>query len=174
MGRLVRTKGIRLLPKPVRFCGKRNDPSKLLVIGDGPERAALETIVREWQLTPHVQFLGRLKQSQISEVLAKATVVVAPSLGGEVFGMVVAENMLNGIPVLASDLGAFVEVIGDAGLTFKMGDPVDLARQMSRLVDDSSLLERFRRSARQRVLDCFPMSHMIDGHTEIYYRLGSK
>src|SRR5215469_4495925 len=71
MGRLVRTKGIRLLPKPVRFCGKRNDPSKLLVIGDGPERASLETIVREWQLTSHVQFLGRLKQSQTSEVLSK-------------------------------------------------------------------------------------------------------
>jgi len=174
MGRLVSTKGIRLLLKACEILREEKRSFELLVIGDGPERASLETIVREWQLTSHVQFLGRLKQSQISEVLAKATVVVAPSLGGEVFGMVVAENMLNGIPVLASDLGAFVEVIGDAGLTFKMGDPVDLARQMARLVDDSSLLERFRRSARQRVLDCFPMSHMIDGHTEIYYRLGSK
>src|SRR5262249_27023480 len=117
---------------------------------------------------------GRVPRSQIPRVLEKAAFLVVPSLGGEVFGMVVAENMLYGIPVLASDLGSFVEVLGDAGLTFKTGDPFDLARHMARLVDDCSLLERFRTSARQRVLDCFLMSRMIEGHTEIYYRLASK
>jgi glycosyltransferase involved in cell wall biosynthesis len=147
---------------------------ELLILGDGPERASLERLVHEWDLISVVQFLGRVPQSQIPQVLKKANFVVVPSLGGEVFGMVVAENMLNGIPVLASNLGSFVEVLGDSGLTFKTGDPFDLARQMARLVDDSALLERFRTSARQRVLDCFPMNRMIDRHAQIYYRLTSK
>jgi glycosyltransferase involved in cell wall biosynthesis len=174
MGRLVTTKGIRLLLEACKILKQEKRSFELLILGDGPERAFLERLVREWGLTTRVQFLGRVPQSQIPQVLEKAAFVVVPSLGGEVFGMVVAENMLYGIPVLASDLGSFVEVLGDAGLTFKTGDPFDLARQMARLVDDSSLLERFRKSARQRALDCFPMTRMIDGHTEIYCRLASK
>ena len=174
MGRLVTTKGIRLLLEACKILKQEKRSFELLIIGDGPERASLERLVREWGLTSRVQFLGRVSQSQIPRVLEKAAFVVVPSLGGEVFGMVVAENMLYGIPVLASDLGSFVEVIGDAGLTFKTGDPFDLARQMARLVDDTSLLERFRTSARQRMLASFPMSRMIDGHAEIYRRLASK
>src|SRR6516162_2256302 len=174
MGRLVTTKGIRLLLESCKILNQEKRSFKLLVIGDGPERASLEALVRQWGLISRVQFLGRVPQPQIPQVLEKAAFVVVPSLGGEVFGMVVAENMLYGIPVLASDLGSFVEVIGDAGLTFKTGDPFDLARQMARLVDDTSLLERFRTSARQRVLDCFSLSRMIDGHSEIYYRLASE
>jgi glycosyltransferase involved in cell wall biosynthesis len=174
MGRLVTTKGIRLLLEACKILKQEKRSFELVIIGDGSERASLEALAREWDLTSHVQFLGRVPQSQIPQVLERAAFVVVPSLGGEVFGMVVAENMLHGIPVLASDLGSFVEVLGDAGLTFKTGDPFDLARQMARLVDDSSLLQQFRTSARQRVLDCFPMSRMIDGHTEIYYRLASK
>jgi glycosyltransferase involved in cell wall biosynthesis len=163
-----------LLLEACKILQQEKRPFELRIIGDGPERASLEALAREWGLTSIVQFLGRVTQSQISQVLEKAAFVVVPSLGGEVFGMVVAENMLYGIPVLASDLGSFVEVLGDTGLTFKTGDPCDLARQMARLVDDSFLLERFRMSARQRVLDCFPLSRMIDAHTEIYYRLASK
>ena len=174
MGRLVTTKGIRLLLEACKILKQEKRSFELLIIGDGPERASLERLVREWGLTSRVQFLGRVSQSQIPRVLEKAAFVVVPSLGGEVFGMVVAENMLYGIPVLASDLGSFVEVLGDAGLTFKTGDPFDLARQMARLVDDTSLLERFRTSARQRMLASFPMSRMIDGHAEIYRRLASK
>jgi phosphatidylinositol alpha-mannosyltransferase len=108
------------------------------------------------------------------EALTNADLVVVPSLGGEVFGMVPAENMLRGIPVLASNLGAFDEVLGDAGITFETGDSADLARQIARIVDDPSLSKRMRVTGRQRVLDHFSMSQMIGRHAEIYWRLGSK
>jgi phosphatidylinositol alpha-mannosyltransferase len=147
---------------------------ELFVLGDGPERASLEAFVEERQLTSQVRFLGRVAQSEVSDLLTKADLVVVPSLGGEVFGMVPAENMLRGIPVLASNLGAFDEVLGDAGITFKTGDSADLARQIGRIVDDPSLSKRMRVTGRQRVLDRFPMSQMIDRHAEIYWRLASK
>jgi glycosyltransferase involved in cell wall biosynthesis len=147
---------------------------ELLVLGDGPERASLEVLAQEWQLTSQVRFLGRVAQSHMPELLSNADLVVVPSLGGEVFGMVPAENMLRGVPVLASNLGAFDEVLGDAGITFKTGDPADLARQIVRILDDPSLSNRMRVTGRLRAIDRFPMSRMIDRHTEIYRRLASK
>ena len=116
-------------------------------------------------------FLGRLLDSQIADLLATADLLVVPSLGGEVFGMVIAENMLRGIPILASDLGAFVEVLGDAGRTFKTGDSADLARQIVQLLDDPAASQRLGIAAHQRVRDFFVLSRMIEGHAQIYRRL---
>jgi glycogen synthase len=174
MGRLVTTKGVHLLLQACKILREQKRPFKLLIIGDGPELRSLETLAHGWQLISNIHFLGRVQQSQVEKVLANADMIVVPSLGGEVFGMVVAESMLRGIPVLASDLGAFVEVIGDSGLTFKTGDPVDLARQMACFLDDPSGHDHLRLSARQRVLNCFSMSRMVDGHASIYERLAKK
>ena len=77
------------------------------IIGDGPERVSLEELAHELALDSHVHFLGRVPQAQVPEILAQTDLVVVPSLGGEVFGMVVAENMSRGLTVVASDLGAF-------------------------------------------------------------------
>jgi len=173
IGRLVTTKGIRLLIEASKILRQQRRSFELLIVGDGPERTSLEALVREWQLTSQVRFLGRVPQSQIPEILAKADFVVIPSLGGEVFGMVVAENMLRGILVLASDLGAFVEVLGDTGLTFKTGDSNDLAHQIARLLDDPSLAKGMEQAAYRRVLKCFKMDRMIEVHAEIYRRLTS-
>jgi phosphatidylinositol alpha-mannosyltransferase len=93
---------------------------------------------------------------------------VVPSLGGEVFGLVVAENMLRGLPVVASDLGAFVEVLGDAGFTFRTGDASALAAALSRLLDDPSLAVRLGRSARDRALGFCIKSRMMEAHTRVY------
>ena len=61
---------------------------------------------------------------------------MVPSLGGEVFGLVLAENMSLGLPIAASNVGCFAEVLGDAGLIFGAGDAKDLARQKTRLLDE--------------------------------------
>lgn len=74
-----------------------------------------------------VRFAGLLGGEQLEAALARASAVVVPSLSGEVLGLVVAENMLRGLPVIASDLGAFTEVLGDTGLTFRSGSVTNLA-----------------------------------------------
>jgi glycosyltransferase involved in cell wall biosynthesis len=173
VGRLVTTKGVRLLLEASQILLQQRRSIELIIIGDGPERPFLEAFAKECQLTSQVHFLGRVPQLQIPEILAKTNIAVVPSLGGEVFGMVLAENMLRGIPILASDLGAFVEVLGDAGCTFKTGDPVDLAREIARILDDVSLLNRMGHAAHQRVLEFFTMDRMIEGHAQIYRKLAS-
>jgi glycogen(starch) synthase len=171
LGRIVTTKGLLLLLEAGRLLQRQNRPIELKVVGDGPQRAALQKLTTEWKLAMQVRFLGRLPDSQIADLLATADLLVVPSLGGEVFGMVIAENMLRGIPILASDLGAFVEVLGDAGRTFKTGDSADLARQIVQLLDDPAASQRLGVAAHQRVRDFFALSRMIEGHAQIYRRL---
>ena len=115
-----------------------------------------------------MRFLGWLPPSELDTILARATVVVVPSLGGEVFGLVAAENMLRGLPVLVSDLGAFAEVIGDAGLLFRTGDAEDLARRLATLLRDPALAADLGVRARQRVLDFFGRGRMIEAHARVY------
>jgi len=65
--------------------------------------------------------------------------------------------MLRGLPVVASDLGAFVEVLGNAGFTFRTGDAAALAAALSRHLNDSSLALCLGQRARERALDfCSP------------------
>src|SRR6266446_991013 len=105
----------------------------------------------------------------ICEALSRSTLLVVPSLGGEVFGLVLAENMLRGIPVLASDLGSFVEVLGDSGRTFRTGDAPDLARQMALLLDDRAQAAALGELGRERVLGFYAERNMIERHARMYY-----
>jgi glycosyltransferase involved in cell wall biosynthesis len=174
VGRLVTTKGVNTIIEACQILRRENRDFELRLIGEGPERSSLETLVRERGLSSLVHFLGSVAQSEMPKILGRADLVIIPSLGGEVFGMVVAENMMRGIPIIASDLGAFLEVLGDSGLTFRTGDATDLARQIARLMDDSSLQNRLQAASHTRVFELFTLDRMINGHAEIYRRIMSK
>lgn len=167
-GRLVTTKGVRVLLEAARILLSQNRFFELLIIGDGLERSSLEKLAQESQLTSYVRFAGRLGEAELEAALARVSAVVVPSLGGEVFGLVVAENMLRALPVVASDLGVFVELLSGAGLTFRTGDASELAVTLARLLDDPPLGARLGQHARQRALDFCSKSRMIEEHTRVY------
>ncbi len=85
-----------------------------------------------------VNVLGAVDDARKAAVLGAATVFCAPHTGGESFGIVLAEALAAGAPVLASDLDAFRAVLGDppAGALFRAGDPVALAAALGALLDD--------------------------------------
>lgn len=168
MGRLVTTKGVHLLLEAASMLRVQGRHFEVLIIGDGPERASLEQFARDSQLAAQVRFAGRLPDDQLERTLAPVAAVVVPSLGGEVFGLVVAENMMRGLPVVTSDLGAFVEVLGDTGLTFRTGDAADLACALARLLDDPSSATHLGQQARRRVLELFNGERMIQSHARLY------
>jgi glycosyltransferase involved in cell wall biosynthesis len=170
-GRLVSTKGVRVLLEAVGILRSENRSFELVIVGDGPERGTLEELAQKMQLSTCVRFTGRLGPAEPESNFAKATIIVVPSLGGEVFGLVVAESMSRGLPVVASDLGAFAEILGDAGFTFRVGDATDLAHRLARLLDDSSLGLSFGSRARERVLQCYPLNQMIDAHARLYRQI---
>jgi len=174
LGRLVTSKGVRILLDAARILKKEHRQFELLIAGDGPERASLESYAAELSIGEQVRFLGRLSQSQLDETLARIDILVAPSLGGEVFGMVVVEGMLRGLGVVASDLGSFVEVLGDCGKTFKTGSARDLANCLAQLLDNPAASHTLGLAARQRALDFFSLRRMIEGHARIYRSLANE
>jgi len=167
-GRLVNTKGVRVLLDAARILLAQNRAFELLIIGDGPERATLERLSQEPPLAGRVRFVGRLVGEQLDSELARASVVVVPSLGGEVFGLVVAENMLRGLPVITSDLGAFLEVLGSRGVAFRTGDAAALAKELAQILDEPPLGARLGQSARQRALEFCNFRRMLEAHARVY------
>jgi glycogen synthase len=170
VGRLVTTKGVSVLLEAAKRLREENRKFELVIIGEGPERASLERLSQEASLAGQVRFTGRLEKSQLDAVLAAASVVAVPSLGGEVFGLVVAENMARGLPVITSDLGALTEVLGEAGLTFRTGDAAALARELARVLDDPALATRLSQSARKRVLNVCDFGRMLEAHARVYHQ----
>jgi glycogen(starch) synthase len=170
-GRLVATKGVRVLLEAARILHTESRTFELHIIGDGAARRTLEQFVAAWELAQQVRFLGSLPASELDAQLAQASVVVIPSLGGEVFGLVAAENMLRGLPVVASDLGAFLEVLGDAGMTFRTGDAADLARRLAELLRDPGGAASLGVRGRARALEFFSRERMIEAHASLYRNL---
>jgi glycosyltransferase involved in cell wall biosynthesis len=170
-GRLVTSKGLPVLLEAASILRSENRAFEILVIGDGPERVAIQELAEKLQLSQCVRFAGRIAKADLESEIAKASMVVVPSLAGEVFGLVLAENMSRGLPVIASNLGSFAEVLGDGGLTFRVGDAKDLARQIARLIDDSSYASALGGRARRRIHDRYLRSPMIEAHAQLYRRM---
>ena len=100
--------------------------ARLLFVGGGPDRARLESRIAELGLTSRVDFAGLVPRSEMAAYYGGMDALVIPSLSTpswkEQFGVVLAEAMLMGVPVVGSNSGAIPEVIGDAGLIFPEGD----------------------------------------------------
>ena len=144
-GYLVRQKGIYTLLKAMT---KIRD-GRLLIAGRGPERAGVEAFIREHGLK-NVELVGFLGQDVYADVLGKAKFVVFPSECYETFGMGILEAYLLGKPVVASDLGAYPELVrpNETGLLFEPGNPDDLAGKIEALLRDDGATEAMGRAAR--------------------------
>jgi glycogen(starch) synthase len=168
IGRLVSTKGVRILIEAASFLKAKNYKFQVRIIGDGPHRQKLEKLARDLDVQSHLQFLGYVSNEKCDETLENITAVVMPSLGGEVFGLVAAENMQRGRLVIASNLGALSEVLGDSGMTFATGDPVDLAHCMEEVIANPRLADEIRVRAPHRIAALFSREQMIAAHVQVY------
>jgi glycosyltransferase involved in cell wall biosynthesis len=173
IGRLVSTKGVRELFIAAKILKEQNRVFELLIIGDGPERASLEEFARRTQISSMVRFAGRLEEEELETVLGRALALVVPSLAGEVFGMVIAENMLRGKAIVASDLGAFSEVLDDAGLKFRTGDAFDLAMHISKLIEAPQSARELGDRAYRRAQQLFDFKLMLRAHAETYIQVAA-
>ncbi len=104
-------------------------------------------------LRERVVLLGQVSEEDKARVYHSVDVFCAPNTGGESFGIVLAEAMAAGAPIVASDLDAFRQVLrgGRAGELFATGDPAALAAAAGRLLDDPSLRARLSAAASEAV-----------------------
>lgn len=146
VSRLVREKDLRDLVPMARRLEAGGVPFRLVLVGDGPLRAELETEL------PDAVFAGHQTGAQLSRWYASADVFVLPSTT-ETFGNVVQEALASGVPAVVVDRGGPRTVIepGVSGLVARANDPADLARQTSRLLTDPALREAMGRAARDHM-----------------------
>jgi len=167
LGRLVSSKGVSVLLRAVNILRQRGLRPTLQIIGDGPERPELEKTAAKLGLNGGVSFLGSLPDGELDAAL-DGSIAVVPSLGGEVFGLVAAQNMMAGRAVVVSDLGSLAEVVGDGGLIFPAGDAQKLAECLEELSRKPALHERLRQQARQRATEHFTIQRMVREHADLH------
>jgi glycosyltransferase involved in cell wall biosynthesis len=128
IGRFSPDKG---LPTLIDAWSRLPNEFQLHIVGDGAERAELESEARRRRLD-NIKFRGFLSREKTLAELKGARLLVMPSLWYETFGMVIVEAFACGVPVVCSRLGAMAELIHDRvnGLHFAPGDSAELARKM--------------------------------------------
>jgi len=168
IGRLVSTKGVELLLHASRELFNRGLEFRLLIIGDGPERKNLEFLSRELGLAQRVDFVGQAAESDVEALVSDTLAIVIPSIAGEVFGLVAAENMMRGRPIIAPAGGSLAEVAGETGLKFAAGDAKSLAVCMERLLRSPEIAIELGSRARRHSLNRFRAEPMVDGHLVLY------
>lgn len=153
VGRMLPGKGLTMLGQALALL--RSEKWKALVVGDGPERAEFENILRAHSLLDRVRITGAISFDQIPELYHQMDLLVVPTETTdrirEQFGRVIIEAMASGLPVIGSSCGAIPEVIAGAGLVFAEGDVADLANAIKRMSSDGALRERCAIQGRARV-----------------------
>lgn len=141
VGRLSPEKGIAAL-----LSAWRRLQVPLVIAGDGPMRGDVERSTGE-----ALNFRGHLSKEAVRQAMRAAAFLIMPSEWYETFGMVIAEAYANGLPVIASRLGAMAELVEDGvtGLHFTPGDADDLAEKVQWAVTHPEEMRAMGRHARQ-------------------------
>ena len=140
-----------------------------LLVGDGPDRPAVEAELRRVRLEDVVELAG--ERVDVASILADSDIFVLASRS-EAFPLTVLEAMAAGLPVVAPDVGGLAELVveGETGLLVAPGDPGALASAIAQLVRDPALRERFGAAGRERVETRFTFESFRDAHLDLYRR----
>ena len=164
VGRLVTLKGLPLLVEAAGRLKKQGYRFRVSFIGDGPERGALEKLVRDCGLCDYISFAGSATGEALAHLIRDVTAVVMPSTWEETAGLSAIEQMMRGRLVIAARIGGLGEVVGEAGLLFPPGDAYALAECMKRVLDNPELSQQLGDKARQRALALFQQDMMVENH----------
>ena len=140
---------------------------KLLMVGDGPDRAACEALARELGVWSEVRFLG--KQEPVEEILSIADLFLMPS-ASETFGLAALEAMACGVPVVSSDIGGLPELNldGVTGFLCPLSDVDAMTAAARRVLTEPGLHARMAEAARRRAVEEFEIGQIVPRYEAHY------
>lgn len=163
---------VKRVPDVIRTFAKvlETVPSKLLLIGDGPDRSECENLCRELGICEEVRFLG--KQDALVEILAASDLFMLPSQS-ESFGLSALEAMACGLPVISTSIGGIPEVNqhAETGYIAEIGDVDRMARYAVELLTNEVKYNAFSEAARRRAVDMFDIKKIVPLYESFYERL---
>lgn len=142
-GRLVSDKGGDLLLQAIASLTQKGLRPNCTIIGDGPEKAPLEAMVKELGLTEQIHFTGYLTGRALQQEIARHRIMAVPSRWKEPFGVVALEGIASGCAIVGSSGGGLSDAIGPCGLTFENNDGAALAEKLSDLLSHPQLIEQY-------------------------------
>jgi glycosyltransferase involved in cell wall biosynthesis len=167
-GYLVKQKGIYTLLEAMKKIKK----GRLIIAGRGPERENIENFVKKNNLK-NVEIIGFLNDKDLYQIIRNAMFVVFPSEGYETFGMGILESYMLGKPVIASDIGAYPEVVipYETGLLFQHGNYGDLAEKIKVLIENEEMRKIMGKNARDFATENFNENIYYEKLINIYESL---
>ena len=168
LGRLSHEKGVLTLLKAMRLVPR----SRLVIIGDGPQRAALEAFARDNSIR-NVDFVGYKNKSEVKELMSHASFSIIPSEWYENSPLVIYEAFSMGKPVIGATIGGITEFIEPDrdGLHFQPGDDKQLAGCINSLLDDREKIKEMGKNAREKAEKNFSPQEHQQWITSVYERL---
>ncbi len=157
VGTLKPWHGLSTLVEAFEFVHQQNPNTQLLIVGDGPEKNNLKQNLKDRDLLSAVKFTGAVPHSDIPSLLSSMDVAVAPYPKIENFyfsSLKVAEYMISGLPVVASQIGQLKELIQNEanGFLFPPGDSKALSKVLLRLVKNPDLRQSIGKTARASII----------------------
>lgn len=148
----------------------RTIPSRLVMIGDGPDRSVAEAFCRDHHLREQVFFLGNVPN--LEEVVGAADVFLLPS-EAESFGMAALEAMASEVPVIGSRAGGLPEVVveGETGYLLPVGDVESMAARAIEILSTPDLQRRLGRNGRDLAEGKFNVNAVVPRYREFYERV---
>ena len=145
-------------------------PSKLLLIGDGPDRSECERLTRQLDLNDKVKFLG--KQEGLVEILSCSDLFLIPSQS-ESFGLAALEAMACGLPVISSSVGGLPELVkhNESGFIAEIGDVERMAKYAIDLLTNEKKYKMFSKNSRERAVNLFDISKVVPLYEEHYRKI---
>lgn len=147
---------------------RKQMPAKLLMVGDGPERPAMEDLVKDLGLIEDVRFLG--KQEQMEEILVVSDLFILPS-EYESFGLAALEAMAASMPVVSTNAGGLPEVNidGKTGFLCDVGDVKNMSRCAIEILQNDDTLAQFKQNAYEQACK-FDIHNIIPVYEKLYSR----
>jgi N-acetyl-alpha-D-glucosaminyl L-malate synthase BshA len=163
-------RAVKRVPDVIRAFDKiqKHVPSKLLLVGDGPELTVVNRLVKEKGLKDQVLFLG--KQDKLEDLYSMSDLKLLLS-EKESFGLVLLEAMACGVPCIGTKIGGIPEVINDGenGFLCELGDVDMVSDKAISLLTDSTLHEKMTLNAMKRVREAFSSGKIVQQYEDIYY-----
>ena len=162
LGRHEERKGVAHAINAVRAHNAGGDTWRLVVLGDGPQRRFLEALAAG---DPAIEFAGAPSDEEKRRWLRRANALIAPSLGGESFGMILLEGMASETSVVASDIEGYREAASGFATMFTPGDDTSLERAIDRALRDETpaLIAKAKAHA-----NGWSMSTLMDRYQDLY------
>jgi len=145
---------------------RKEMPAKLLLIGDGPDRHAIEERTRSCDMHQHIRFLG--KQEQMEDLLPIGDLFLLTS-EYESFGLAALEAMAAAVPVICTNSGGLPEINrhGITGFMSNVGDVKDMAQNAIRILSEETTLQHFRSAALKKAME-FDIDNIIPQYEQLY------